>query len=62
MNAVVMMTDRRTNNMTGSEIRDLICGIVCMPLLLAVIWFYTAVGVIWEDSVRCDNGAIEFCK
>ena len=47
--------------MTRSEIRDLICGIVCMPLIFAVIWFYTAVGVILEDSVRCDNGATQFC-
>ena len=44
------------------EKRQIVLGIVFTPLICVVIWFYCAVGTVWEEQVRCDNGAVQFCK
>lgn len=43
------------------ELKQVVLGMVFAPLICAVLWFYCAVGTAWEEQVRCENGATQFC-
>ena len=47
--------------MDRTEIKEILIGLLFVPLLLVDIWFACAFGRIWEDQVRCENGATEYC-
>ena len=44
------------------EKRQIALSLLCAPLICAVLWFYCAVGTVWEQQVRCNNGAVQFCE
>lgn len=48
--------------MENVEIKEVVIGLLLMPLLLVNVWFACALGRIWEDNIRCENGATEFCE
>lgn len=42
--------------------KEIITSIIVMPLIFAEIWFALAIGTVWENKIRCENGGYEFCE
>jgi len=43
-------------------LKQIIGAIIATPIIWGLLWWCCAFGRIYEDQVRCDNGATEFCQ
>ncbi len=43
------------------EIKEIIGGTICMLLFMINLIGWSFIGKVYEDQIRCENGATQFC-
>jgi len=39
-----------------------IAEFIGLLMITAIFWVYLILGSVWENEVRCENGATEYCQ